>query len=237
MTKISRRGPAADGSQDWDGAIQRSLLFLSDGTPTLPGFGGRPARKALEAAARARRAGVRIHAFALGPDVQAHAGIYRELARRTGGHLTRVAAPAEIVAWLPLVRLADVAEISMANLTSGRSGRAIRTFADGSFDGYVPLVRGPNRLRVTARGSRGQERSVERIVHFEPPVPRSVQAEIRSQQEQQRFAQVLAERTAETQALRALEQARQRKQLEVRVLDQQRKHLELEPESPAGPER
>lgn len=220
---------------DWDGAIQRSLLFLSDGTPTLPGFGGRPARKALEAAAHARRDGVRIHAFALGPEVQAHAGIYRELARRTGGHLTRVARPAEIVAWLPRVNLADVADISMANLTSGRSGRAIRTFADGSFEGYVPLVRGANRLRVTARGSRGHERSVERSVHFEPPAAASTREKEQRQEEQQRFARALAERTAETEALHALERARQRKQLEVRVLDEQRKHLELAPEAPGSP--
>ena len=218
---------------DWDGAIERSVLFLSDGEPTLPGFGGTPRREALVAAERAALAGLRIHAFALGVEARAHADFYREMAHKTGGTLTHVSDPADVVAWLPLVNLADVTEISMANVTSGEEGRAIRTFPDGSFDGYVPLLRGANRLRVTARGSRGQEVSMERTVHFEPPAFRSARDREKLAEEEERFARVLEERTEETRALRAIERARQRKQLEVRVDDEQLKHLELHVEKSA----
>ncbi len=225
----------APARSDGSGAVARSLVFLSDGAPTLPGFGERPAREALAAAARAGEAGVPIHAFALGPEAQEHTGIYREMAFRTGGRLTRVERPGEIVDWLPLVNLADVAEVSMANLTSGGVGRGVRTFADGSFDGYVPLVRGSNRLRVTARASGGQEISVERIVHFEPPDPRGARAREAQRRERERFAEVLEERTAETRALRDA-RARQRKRLQIRIREEQTKRLELEvePEAPAG---
>ncbi|MDJ0847939.1 MAG: VWA domain-containing protein [Myxococcota bacterium] len=224
----------APARSDWDGAIARSVVFLSDGTPTLPGFGERPAREALEAAGRAGREGVPIHAFALGPEARDHEGIYSAMAERTGGRLVRVDRSAEIVEWLPLVDLADVAEVSMANVTSGRNGRAIRTFPDGSFDGYVPLVRGSNRLRVTARGSQGQETHVERVVHFEPPARRGARGREEERWERERFARTLEERTAETRALREA-RARQRKRLEVRIHEEQSKRLQLQVDAPADP--
>ena len=200
--------PRPDGT-----TAQQVILFLSDGEPTLPGVAGKPARAALEAAERAQRAGVRIHSFALGgPASGEDLSVFRALAERSDGRFTRLERPAEIVVRLPGVDLADLAQVSMRNLTSGGEGRAVRLLPDGFFDGFVPLIRGLNRLRVTARSRSGAVTTIERRVLFDP-LKLEGDAE-----EGERFAERLRARRVETEELRAiLEVQRQRREIEVRA--------------------
>lgn len=193
--------------------VQRVILLLSDGQPTLPGFAGKPQREARKAALRAKAESVRIDTIALGAQQSKELRVYSAIASITGGRFTRVEHPGSIVAELPRLRLAEVAAVEMQNLTSGRRGRAVRTFADGSFDGFLPLEPGANRIRVSARTPAGLETSIERVVHFSPG-----QAGSGGRRDPDELLRTLRARTSETEGLLELRvESGQRKKLEVRT--------------------
>ena len=145
---------------------EQSILLLSDGAPTRPVHGQRALEYAIYAAQDAALAGVRIYPFALGTQAEEGLDGYRALAAISGGRYERIARPADAIARLRRVDLADLAELRVENVTSGQPGRAVRTFPDGSFDALVPLAAGPNHLRVTAVAGDGSQASVERVVSY-----------------------------------------------------------------------
>ena len=61
-----------------------------------------------------------------------------------------------------------LAQVEIANETTGNPGRAVRFFSDGSFDGFVRLAPGANRLSVQARASDGTLFGAARTVYFDP---------------------------------------------------------------------
>ena len=76
------------------------MLFLTDGQPTLPYGPGRDAdnvRAVLDAAERARKGGIRVHAFAIGPEALAGPIATVELAARTQGYFIPVREPGDLV--------------------------------------------------------------------------------------------------------------------------------------------
>lgn len=159
---------AAEGDVDGERAPRRTLVLLSDGL-----LGAPPTRSGAVEAVRAAggelaAAHVVLRAFALGAEEPAHDEVLAEIAGRTGGALRRLASTAEVVDALPRLRLSAVREVEVANATLGRPARAVRLFADGSFDAVVPLAPGPNEVRVTARGRGAGPRTVAREVVFEP---------------------------------------------------------------------
>ncbi len=213
-----------------DGAPrQRSIAILSDGYPTEPS----PAAAAEESVAAARRCaerGVRIHPFALGVAAEP-LDVFERVATVGRGRLVRLAKSAEIVDALPRVELADVAEIRVENRTSGAAARAVRLFADGSFDGFVSLVPGDNTLVVTARDAHGQERREERVVHFERREPADAAEAERFDAHLALLRSRLRDRTIETELTSAIE-AQRRLDLEGRALEVQPEPPASEPESP-----
>jgi Mg-chelatase subunit ChlD len=199
---------------------QRSLLILSDGYPTAPGTEKEAAEAALRAAEAAAKAGVRIYCFALGIQEPSDGDVFVQMAARSGGRHVHLQKPGEVIHELPRVNLSRVAEVSIENTSTGRTGRATRLFADGSFDGYVPLAPGENLIRVTARGDRGGRQSVERRVLFEPREARDP-AEARAfEAGLERFKRALRDRSVETElavdANRARETPDPERQLEIR---------------------
>jgi hypothetical protein len=50
--------------------------------------------------------------------------------------------------------------VSLRNATTGGQAEAVRAFPDGSFDGYVRLAPGQNRIEVVARMEDGRELDV-----------------------------------------------------------------------------
>lgn len=142
-----------------------SIVFLSDGAPTLPVHGDRARRAAEEAAAVAGLSGIRIFAFAIGPEGAEALDVLREMASLSGGRVERVEQPAETVARLRELDLVELAELDIENETTGEPARAVRTFPDGSFDGFVELDPGLNRIRVSARSQGGAHHAVERVVN------------------------------------------------------------------------
>lgn len=154
------------------------VLILSDGYPTHPVSEEQAAREALAAAQEAAHAGIRVTSFALGIDEPREPDVFAEMARLTGGEHLRVAQPADVVQALPGIDLAQVAGVDIENLTTGEGARAPRLRPDGSYDAYVRLQPGDNRLRVTARGTRGGSASLERRVFYDdraPPDPQEVE--------------------------------------------------------------
>jgi len=145
---------------------EASILLLSDGAPTLPVHGDRARLAAFAAADRAFAAGVRIYSFALGTEADGALDVYAGVAARSGGRMERLEQPGDAIARLRQVDLADLAELELKNLTTGTPGRAVRTFPDGSFDGFVVLAEGVNRLRVEAIASDGRRASAERQVRY-----------------------------------------------------------------------
>jgi len=142
------------------------ILVLSDGMPTIPYPEVNARRYAIEAAERARDSGVRIHTLALADDEGAD--VLASMARVSRGLHIPVSRMGEVVQQLPFTGLAGVESVSISNRTTGADGRAVRLFADGSFDGFVSLVPGNNVLQVSVRAASGAEVHEQRTVQYEP---------------------------------------------------------------------
>lgn len=149
---------------------ERVLMILSDGLATAPGLRVHAIQLARRAADRAMRAGVRIYGMALG-GYSAEATPFRELVVRTGGEFLAVSEPGEVLEVAPQIELLSLGAVDITNRTNNARARAVRFFADGSFDGFVPVVPGENRLRVVARTVDGSEVRVDRTVFFESGPP------------------------------------------------------------------
>lgn len=206
------RDSLLDAPADGKAGRKRSILFLSDGYPTLPPPEPNPGRSAIAAARGAGEKDVRIHSFALGPEAVRGRDVLDLVSRVSQGTLTEIERPGEVLFHLPAVELSEVAEVRLLNQTSGQSGRAIRLLADGSFDGFVPLVRGRNLLRVTAIGIGGGTQVVERSVFYEPTAgqQREVELEVSRLRELLRTRAIEVELAGEIQRAREQRRARQR---------------------------
>ncbi len=206
------RDSLLDAPADGKAGRKRSILFLSDGYPTLPPPEPNPGRSAIAAARGAGEKDVRIHSFALGPEAVRGRDVLDLVSRVSKGTLTEIERPGEVLFHLPAVELSEVAEVRLLNQTSGQSGRAIRLLADGSFDGFVPLVRGRNLLRVTAIGIGGGTQVVERSVFYEPTAgqQREVELEVSRLRELLRTRAIEVELAGEIQRAREQRRARQR---------------------------
>ena len=208
------RAALLDASDDGKPERKRSILFLSDGYPTLPPPEPNPGRAAIAAARAAGEKGVRIHSFALGPEAVRGRDVLDLVSRVSNGSLTAIERPGEVLFHLPAVELSEVAELQIQNETSDQPGRAIRLLADGSFDGFVPLVPGQNLLRITAIGISGGRQVLERTVLYQPAPgqPQEVELEV------SRLRQLLRDRTVEVELAVEIQRAReQRRQRQLRI--------------------
>ena len=146
------------------------IVLISDGIATKPNraYADRLALKAVEQAASR---GVRIYAFS--PGAEPASDLLEEMTRRTGGELTRFQGKHEIAALLGAGAPGSLDRVTLANMENGARGVAVRLFADGSFDGYLPLVSGSNTLRIRATLTNGKTLTAQRRIRFEPRAPRN----------------------------------------------------------------
>ena len=155
-------------SRDAEERRQRTVVLLSDGQPTVPSEAeGR--RAALELAEQLGEFGIPIHAFALGESALREPEFYRSLAEKTDGRFVPVEDPADAPNHLAEIHLTGLERVTLRNATTDAPGRAVRVFADGSFDGYVPVVPGENRIEVTAYIEGWSPLTTTRRVFFERP--------------------------------------------------------------------
>ena len=206
---------ASDGAP---GTRRRVLLILSDGYPTAPGSESMAAAEALEAAREAGNAGIGVYTFGLGLGKVREGDVFVKMAEVTGGSHVRLHEPGEILHELPHIDLARVAHIAIENATVGEEARAMRVFPDGSFDGYLRMHPGENRIRVTARSREGEERAVERVVHFDAREPATEDEARRFTREREDLLTLLRERTL---AMELMLEAREKRA-------EARRQLELE---------
>ena len=86
------------------------------------------------------------------------------MAISSGGRFEKIGRPADAIARLRQVDLADLEELRVVNRSTGKSVRALRVFPDGSFDGFVELAPGRNLVVFTAKARDGSMTSVSRDV-------------------------------------------------------------------------
>jgi hypothetical protein len=141
----------------------QSILLLSDGKPTLPPHGDRARQHALYATAAAAAAGIRVFPFELSRAGDGRS-VMAEIAARSGGRFERLERPGDAIARLRRTDLVGLAELRIANATTGEAARALRTFPDGSFDAFVELAPGANRIAIEAITSDGRSARAERTV-------------------------------------------------------------------------
>jgi Mg-chelatase subunit ChlD len=185
----------------------RGIILLSDGKPTVPSPDERAAREAVEAARAAGDAGVRIYSVGLGV-AQKESYALREIAAVSNGLFTTLAEPGEIIEALPRFDLLGLADISVTNTTTRREARAIKVWADGSFDGFVSLRPGKNRIEIKARAPDGSEVSFIRWVYFKEREPRTARERDLETRKLERLRNVLRERSLEVEIAREVETAR-----------------------------
>jgi len=145
---------------------RKVILFLTDGLPTLPVGRGNEVdagdnEAALRTAALARTAGISINTYALGPQALTYPKTVTEIARVTGGTYTPVQSPGDIIALLGGITFADVEDVVFTNLSTGELSTDVRLNPDGSFNGFLPVREGRNRVRVIALASDGTRGTVE----------------------------------------------------------------------------
>jgi hypothetical protein len=141
---------------------EKVMLFFTDGQPTLPygpGYEADNVRAVLRAAARAQRASIRIHSFAIGPDALDGPIATVEMANRTNGYFTPVRHPGDLVDVIEQVSFANMREILVRNATNGKVATPFRRTADGAWAALIPSDTGPNHVDVAATTSEGETAS------------------------------------------------------------------------------
>ncbi len=204
-----------------DAGREKVMLFLSDGLPTFPIGKGSVTdagdeEAAIRAAELARRAGIVINTYALGPIALDYPRALTEMARISRGTYTPVQRPAGIIALLGGVTFADVEDVIFTNLTTGDLSTDVKLNPDGTFTGYIPVKEGSNRVRVTALASDGRRGDSEFEFEFDhrDVGDRSQVAELERIRRQNQDLQI-QRRRLEIEAFRA----EQRRRLEIEVVD------------------
>jgi hypothetical protein len=153
----------------------RVILLLTDGQPTLP-VPFEPAQnveRARVAASLAVRAGIRIDTFAIGEEANQDVTMTASLAAMSGGRFTPVLEPSELVSTFEQLRLADLRDVDVRNLTTGVSAEEVLIESDGRFAALVPLADGENQLEISAQVDDGRLQRRVRVLRTadqRPPV-------------------------------------------------------------------
>ena len=154
----------------------RIVALLSDGVATMPSV---PVarRHATEVAEILGQYGIRVDAYALGPDALQGNESYQELAQRAGGRFIPVRTPGDIEHEFAELSLSGLERVSIKNLHTGESARAVSVLADGSFSGFASLRPGDNLIEIVAHLDDHPPIRAERRIFYDPPVERTPQQE------------------------------------------------------------
>jgi hypothetical protein len=143
------------------------IVFLTDGIPTLPLTGRREnARMAIARAMKAAQLEIRIDTFAIGEEAIREPVVAVEMARVTNGIFTPVREPKNLRAVFEDMNFADIEELEIHNVTTGKAAAYKIQNADGTFSALVPMREGKNLVEVRALATDGSEQKVRVPVRF-----------------------------------------------------------------------
>ncbi len=206
LATIELLGTQSAYSTKRDGA-KRVIMFLTDGQPTLPLENSQlqNAKMAIQQAVRAAKLDVRIDTFAIGEDALSEPVVVVEMARVSDGVFTPVRDPKDVRAVFEEVSFSDIEKLEVRNKTTGAPASQLISNADGSFSALLDMKEGDNTIEVFARSTDGTEGRREVNVKF------------------------LA--GAKTQELSPRMVAQRNRLLENRLLDLQRRRVEIQAEA------
>ncbi len=225
-----------------DVGSEKIVLFFTDGQPTLPyeNFEADNVRAVLRAADRAKRAGIRIHSFAIGADALSGPVATVEMAARTDGVFTPVRHPGDLVDVVQDISFANIEDLVVRNTTTEVKADPVLMNADGSFSALVPVVPGTNQIEVIAVATGGLEaREKVKVVYAKDAPAPSLPPELVVQRTRLLERKLVDLRRARMEAEQQVaEETRKELRIEIereRALareraDQQRKELEIEAE-------
>ncbi len=224
---------------------EKVVLFLTDGQPTLPFGPGRDAdnvRAVLDAADRAHKGGIRVHAFAIGPEALAGPIATVELAARTQGYFIPVRDPGDLVGVVEAVHFPDLRDVVVRSETTGELAHPFHSDAEGNFSGLVVGAPGENQIEIVARADDGTAARRVLRVSLDPNAPRlAIPEELKGRRntlleeclEEMRDATRRAEHEQAERVRRELrvEIEREREKARERAAEQRKQlRLDLEPE-------
>ena len=219
---------------------EKIVFFFTDGQPTLP-YGPEAeadnVRAVLRAANRARRASIRIHSFAVGPEALEGPIATVEMASRTDGFFTPVRHPGDLVDAVEDVNIANLESVDLKNRTNGKATRYFRATSDGSWAGFIDLATARTRstrppIADDATGDKNLD--VKLVANADsPPIPKELAAHRNHLLEEclrdLKRRRVTAEQEAADQVRRELQlDIEKERQKAKQQADQQRKELDLE---------
>ena len=161
---------------------EKLVFFFTDGQPTLP-YGplaqSDNTRAVRRSALSAKKAGIRIHSFAIGSEALAGPIASVELADMTGGSFIPVRHPGELSAVVDALNFANLEGVILRSETTGNVADPFRVTADGSWGGFVKMVPGSNTIQISARSTDGVE-AIEalHVVHEPAAQPLSIPADL-----------------------------------------------------------
>jgi hypothetical protein len=149
---------------------KRVIMFLTDGQPTLPLENSQlqNAKMAIQQAVRAAKLDVRIDTFAIGEDALSEPVVVVEMARVSQGVFTPVRDPKDVRAIFEDVNFSDIETLEVKNKTTGTMASQLISNADGSFSALVDMKEGENTIEAFARSTDGTEGRREVVVKFLP---------------------------------------------------------------------
>jgi len=202
----------------------RHVIFLSDGMPNEPAPMEHAAQEALAAAGALRDAGADILAFVLGHPEQegGDLAVYSKMSELTGGSMTRLPNPADVIARVPRIDLVGITAVDITNQTTGEAARALRLGPDGSFDGFVSLQPGENWIRVRVHDREGRSAELRRLVVYSPREPKDPEEARRFDEAGKFLLEKLRARSVEVQLVHEIEQARSQEATQDRELELRR---------------
>jgi von Willebrand factor type A domain len=161
----------------------KTLLFLTDGFPTLPSGDCKSGTQAdidqtINAARQAGNLGISVNVFALGEEALSNPRAAVGIARESGGTYTAITRPADVLAVVDKVSAVGVDSIQVTNETIQQKALQSRLAVDGFFASAVPVVEGLNRIQVLGRASDGSIGRDTITVRYEPGDKRSLDLEI-----------------------------------------------------------
>ncbi len=182
---------------------RKIVIFLTDGLPTLPYLSTLDnARAAISRAHRAAKTGIRIDTYAIGEDALSEPVVVVEMARVTQGVFTPVLHPKHLRTIFEEVSFAEIEELEIVNKTTNAPASYQIQNPDGTYSALLPMQEGTNVIQVSARSTDGSTARHRVAVRF------------------------LAD--AKVQSLTPRDIAQRNRLLENRLLELQKKRLEME---------